>query len=294
MKKVYALAAISLGVALLVSACAAGTTAPTPEPTPVPTDAPAPVTGPKPEPSRIEFKASDGQELVGTYFPARLENAPVVVLIHWGRGDQKDWQAVGMTDWLQNWPESSGVGSLAAPARQGLPKHSFPPMPQDLSFAVFTIDLRGFGESKRTSGSTKGGPGWILDAEAAYAAAATLPGVDPERVAGIGASFGADSVTDGCKEGCLGALAIAAGSYLGVDYGEAVKTLEDAGKPAWCIVAENDGEAAPVCKAAGGTNYKMTLYPTGGHAMELFDPALTLDPPIGQVILDFLDLVFKN
>jgi len=258
-----------------------------PPPTEVPpTETPTP-TGPSPlppEPQRIEFQAEDGEPLVGTYYPAAVNPAPVVVLMHWAPGDQQDW--VEIARWLQNRGQTSAVSGQA-----GLPwldPSWFPPMPDDLSFAVFTFDFRGC-----TGGCAQmDQAGWLLDAIAAVETARELPGVDPDRLAAIGASIGADGAVDACGEGCLGGLSLSPGSYLNVAYDEAVEALgdEDPAKPAWCLAAEGDGQSAQACRSASGDHYWMHIHPGDAHGMLLITP--DTDPDTLVVMLDFLRLVF--
>lgn len=272
---------------------------PTSEPTqPPPTDTPLPPTDtPEPalevlpaEPQRIEFQTEDGATLVGLYYPAAANPAPVVVLMHWAGGDKNDWIYVGMAAWLQN------RGLDVPAASQGYPfdtPYPFPPLPEGLSFGVFAFDFRGFGESEKVSGGfSEMAPLWLLDAEAAYATAQTLSGADPSRVAGIGASIGADAVVDGCGELCAGALSLGPGNYLDVAYGEAVKVVDDISVPVWCVGAEDDPPAVMACNSAEGDHYFKQIYAQGGHAMELFRAESNLDPLIEQVILDFLTAAF--
>ncbi|HPH97128.1 MAG TPA: hypothetical protein PKW33_11365 [Anaerolineaceae bacterium] len=266
-------------------------------PTATPTLTPIPPTStPQPEPTRpsvtilpadgqrVEFQTEDGVTLVGYYYPASVNPAPVVVLMHWAGGDQTDWLYVGMVAWLQN------RGAKIPPPLRGVPfdtPYPFPALPENLSFAVFTFDFRGYGESGG-SGSPEEN---ILDARAAYQTAAKLEGADPTRVAGIGASIGADAVVDAC-DGCVGALSLGPGSWLGVPYPQAVKTVDDAKKPVWCVAALDAPGDAETCRAATGTLYLAQIYKEGGHAMTLFRDKLKLDPPIESVILNFLKKVF--
>ncbi len=57
-------------------------------PPPPATDTPAPPTLPPlpPEPQRIELTSDDGAPLVGMYYPAATNPAPIVVLMHWAGG----------------------------------------------------------------------------------------------------------------------------------------------------------------------------------------------------------------
>ena len=293
-----------LCLALFLAGCgngAAATTAPPSPPTgsapasatvapPTPIDIPPSAT-PKPslpplppEAQRIEFQAEDGAALVGYYYPAAVNPAPAVVLMHWGIGDQTDWLYVGMVAWLQN-----RGAQIPTPPGQ-LPfdtPYPFPALPENQSFAVFTFDFRGFGES--------GGEQFEnvdLDARAAYNTAAGLEGVDPARVVGIGGSIGANGVVEGC-ETCIGALSLSPGSRQG-KYSQAVQVMDADSKPVWCVAAEDDEPSLEACNAASGEHYQKQIYPSGGHVMFLFRVENNLQPLIETVILDFLDLVFAR
>jgi hypothetical protein len=273
----------------------------TPQPSPTLSPSPTPTIQPKPEPTCVEFQAEDGRALVGYFYPSPYANAPVVVLMHMMGFTQADWVKLGMVDWLQNWP-SSGGGGMFAPALQ---TSIYPPMPPGLSFAVFTFDFRGFGESLPAMPDTMMSgefdrwiEGWLMDSKAAYEKAKTMPGVDASRVAGIGASIGADGVVDGCAAGCLGALSLSPGDYLNVPYKDAVKAADDAGKPVLCIAHKNDEYSVKTCNAASGAHYKTIIYTEGGgkygtHGMMFLMTPDYAPPDIGQVILDWLLLTFN-
>jgi pimeloyl-ACP methyl ester carboxylesterase len=268
----------------------------TPEPTnnPEPTSTPQPTNTPPPslpalppEAQRIEFQAEDGVALVGYYFPAAVNPAPLIVLMHWAGGDQTDWQHMGMVSWLQN----RGLEIPAPPAAKPFDTpYPLTPLPAGQSYGVFTFDFRGFGESGAGAFADT-----VQDARAAYAIAATLPGVDPARIAGIGASIGAIQVINGCQEDCQGALSIGPQNLLaGFVYATAVADLEATNKPAWCIAAADMEVDYEACSAAAGALHRQQIYPEGGHAMQLFRTELGLDPPLEQVILDFLQAVFNK
>ena len=187
-----------------------------------PTDTPVPTSLPAlpAEPQRIEFEAADGQSLVGTYYPAEVNQADTVVLMHWAPGDQGEW--VEIARWLQN---RGQVGEGGAAARAWLDSSWFPPLPAEQSFAVFSFTSRGC-----DGGCSSFQPeGWLLDAQAAMETAKGLPGVDPKRLVVIGASIGADGAADSCDDGCLGALSLSPGSYLTVPYADAVDALGGGG-----------------------------------------------------------------
>jgi hypothetical protein len=168
------------------------------------------------------------------------------------------------------------------------PLSEFAPLNKSESFALFAFDYRGFGES---GGARKqwNPAGWLKDSIAAVQTARTLEGVDPERIVTMGASIGADGAVNACADGCLGALSLSPGNYLGGSYVDSVNNLESEGKAVWCVASNGDSEASPVCNSTSGTLYKKFAYKGGAHGMLLFDPGL--DFQIGDVILDFLRTV---
>jgi dienelactone hydrolase len=285
-------------VALLVSVtgCACGSVmGPVLKSTPVPTavpdgsdlteqsaEGPMPVGLPPlpPDPQRIEFQAEDGQVLVGTYYPAAVNPAPLVVLMHWSRSDKSDWVAIAA--WLQNRGQEVEPGDVP-----WLTPGWFPPMLEGQSFAVFAFTFR----NCEGGCSSFARAGRLLDAKAAMRTASELDGVDPQRLATIGASIGADGAVDACEEGCLGVLSLSPGSYLTVDYAGAVAAVDGAGKPAWCLAAEGDRNSAQACESASGDRYRMEMYLGTDHGMELIKP--DMEPNTLELVLEFLQLVFE-
>jgi alpha/beta superfamily hydrolase len=249
----------------------------TPPPLP-PTETPTPD---KTAPKRIEFKSADGTNLVGYYYPAIVKNAPVVVLMHWTGGTQQDWgepwQGVGVTKWLQNADDSKSKSFNG----------EYPPLPKGISFAVFTFDFRSFGESE----GKEDPQGWLQDAQAAMLTAQTLPGVNSKRLSAIGASIGADAAVDACAEGCLGALSLSPGNFLGVPYQDAATLLDKSKKTAWCVAGEYDSPSPEACESASGTLYKKIIYSSGDHGMMFFFHK-GLNPSIKQVLLDFITKIY--
>jgi dienelactone hydrolase len=288
----------------------------TSEPTTAPpTEAPEPGGEPsKPalpaEPQRIEFTASDGKNLVGHYFPAAVNPSPTVILMHWARGDQRDWTAIA--PWLQNrpdelaatpdWADAIGPDCGSPFGGPWLDPSWFPPMPDDLSYGVFIFDFRDFCESEAGLSDPSE---WTLDAAAAFETVASLPGVDPSRIAAIGASIGADGAPDGCllhnqeSDTCLGGFSLSPGDYLQgrhftPSYTQVVQELEahEPPAPVWCLAAENDTPSWEVCNAATGAHYERYLYDGDAHGMLLIVPEIEPNPL--DLILDFLAMVFGN
>lgn len=256
----------------------------TPEPTLVPTETVPP--GLPAEPQEIAFQAEDGQLLMGRYYPAAFEGAPLIVMMHWAGGDRNDWNEIAF--WLQNRGlsgSSPNVGS--AP---WLNPAWFPPVPEGKSYAVFSFSFRGYEDDARG-----GPPEWLLDAQAGMKAARDLPAVDPEKVVALGASIGADGAPDGCfwnndtfGSGCLGALSLSPGSYLTVPYDQAVENLmtEQPPKPVWCFYSTDDAASATACKSATGDQYQVFEWTGQFHGMMLLQPEV--DPSAMQLILDWL------
>lgn len=234
-----------------------------------------------PDPQRVEFQAEDGTVLIGYYYPSAKNPAPVIVLMHWGKGDQTDWVYVGMVTWLQN----RGVPVPLPPSSlQFDTPYPFSTLPEVRSYAVFTFDFRGFGESKGNQFEN-----FVMDAAAAYKTASELDGVDPTRVVGIGGSVGANGAAGGCNENCFASLSFGPQDFGGFNYSETVTTMGLENKPAWCVAAEDMEVDLETCNSASGDNYYKQIYPLGGHAMKLFNESLKLEPPIDTLIINFLD-----
>jgi hypothetical protein len=234
------------------------------------------------------FIAEDGRLLVGYFYPSWKPNAPVVVLMHQYGSDQATWRESPIIKWLQNWPVPLGLGSPTLSA-DGL----LPIMPVDLSFAVFTFDFRGHGESLPDDISQDGfqahAEGLLMDAEAAYRTASKMPGVDSARGIGLGTSIGADAVVDACGEGCLGAFSISPGSWLGISYSQAVEKLIAADKPVRCMYAINDPPSPGTClSVTPGDHYKIFGYPGMKHGMTFVILPRKMEADFGENLLEFL------
>ncbi|MDY0019398.1 MAG: hypothetical protein RBT47_05280 [Anaerolineae bacterium] len=253
-----------------------------PEPTPAAEGTPTLLPALPPEPQRIDFQAEDGELLVGTYYPAAVNPAPVVVLMHWAPGDQNDWVAIA--PWLQNRGLTTGSTDKGTP---WLDPSWFPALPEGRSFAVFTFTFRGC-EGGCSSFDREG---WLLDARAAMRTVRELPGIDLARIAAVGASIGADGAVDACEEGCVGAFSLSPGGYLTIPYADAVATVDAAGVPVRCLAAEGDGESAQACRSASGTQYGMEIYPSSEHGMALIQPTIT--PDVLEMLVAFLEQVME-
>jgi hypothetical protein len=245
------------------------------------------------DPQTILFTASDGFDLIGTYYPAAKKSQPLVILMHWAPGDQNDW--VEIAYWLQN--RGLGGNTELSDSAPWLDTSWFPTIDQETSINVFTFTFRDCeGGCKRFASDE-----WYLDAQAAVEKAYALEGIDQTRIVVIGTSIGSDGAADGCAyvntlfpNVCKGAMSFSPGNYLNVDFGETVKQLgeESEPKPVWCFYSEAE---ADMCGNITGGNYQPFPYADdsvflSGHGMELITPIS--DPNPLEKILEFLEMVF--
>ena len=268
---------------------------------PTPTDVPT-VPALLAEPQRVDFEAEDGKQLVGHYYPAASNPAPLVILMHWAGGDERDWLAIA--PWLQNRPDElanfpgweNTIGADCGAQMEGpwLNPSEFPIMPTNVSFNVFTFTFRNFcGSESGLNDPQK----YALDAKAAFTTGSELPGVDAHQIVAIGASIGADGAADGCllhnqgSSTCLGAFSLSPGNYLKIVYLEVVNDLDDdiipPEVPVWCLAAEDDTPSANTCRSASGDHYEMIMYDGNDHGMLLIEPDREPDPM--ELIQDFLE-----
>jgi hypothetical protein len=237
-----------------------------------------------PDPIDVVFFSEDGVELQGRFFPAAALDQPVVVLMHWYQGDQREWEEIAY--WLQN---RGGSGT-----QRGVPwldPSWFPALPPSTSYNALTFTFRDC-----QGGCSQVIPKELLqDANASLEAARGLQGVDPDQLIVIGASIGGDAAISSCAsllkketQACLGALSISPGNYLGESYPDLVSILENADppRPAWCFYDEADPNAA-ACEGAVGNLYDKQSWDAGNlHGMHLITS--TLDPLPLQQMIDFL------
>lgn len=230
-----------------------------------------------PEPIAHTFQTQDGVELQGMFYPSSMDNQPLIVLMHWAGGDLRDWRVIA--PWLQN---SDVLEDLVGSGMPWLMGSWFPPMPEGVSFNVFTFTFRDCEGGCQTIDPE----GWLLDIEAAMMHIKGLENVDLSCVATIGASIGADGAAYGCtyynaEYGvCHGAMSISPGGYLKTTYPDAVADLEDEMPPAsaWCLYAEGDTQSAEACQNAQGDLYQPTEYEGKAHGMSLLSPEFSPNP----------------
>ncbi|MCX7756425.1 MAG: hypothetical protein N2117_14455 [Anaerolineales bacterium] len=237
---------------------------------------------------RITIPTEDGLELVGYYYIAPQPNSPVVVLMHqFGSNQAQAWPMTELIPWLQNMPVKGQNAPTATLSAQG----KLPPLPEGVHFNVLTFDFRGHGESPGPVFAyltDEARRGYLLDARAAYARAATLPHADPQRILGIGTSIGADAALNACGKGCVGVFAISPGSHLGLDWAENARRVSNTAKPVRCIYSFNDGNTAATCTSLPVTAYyRIAGYEGKKHGQDFLVPR-KMEAGFGQILLDFL------
>jgi len=231
-----------------------------------------------PEPTRIQFQAQDGRQLSGTYFPGSENPSPVIVLMHWARGDQSEWEPIA--SWLQ------GRGMLVRqPDYNDSWKSSdwYPERSLDIPLGVFTFDFR----NCQQDGCQAYKPAeWLLDAQAALKAAAQLQGVDPDRILTAGASIGGDAALDACtwfnQSGlgtCLGSFALSPGSFLTESFPaqSAVLFSQVPDAPVYCLYGLRDDASVETCEGNPDVQNFSFGY-VEHHGMELLQPGRDPDP----------------
>lgn len=265
---------------------------PTPSPTPAPTHTPVPIY--PPEPREITFQAEDGQVLTGRYYPAGIPDAPVLVLMHWSRGDQTEWEQIAA--WVQN----RGLDFEQDFNKTWKMPSWFPDYPQGLEIAVFTFTFRGCEDGCRGYPAGE----WLLDARAGIESASNLPGVDGQRILAAGASIGADGAVDSCSwvnsQGdeetlgnaevaarCRGAFALSPGSFLTVPYEQAAGDLLGENPPVeiYCHFARRDDGAVETCESVPEAEVFDYGY-VPDHGLELIAP--DLEHNALQLLIEFI------
>jgi pimeloyl-ACP methyl ester carboxylesterase len=214
-----------------------------------------------PAPQRIEFASLDGTPLVATFYPPAHSGAPGLLLIHMLGSSREVWDPYALR-WQD--PQNGPAGG----------------------FAVLAIDLRGHGES----GGGRDRAAMVGDGSAALALLRTLPDVDADRIAIIGASIGADVAVDACAGGCVAAASLSPGGFSDVPYRQALEVLAAAQGPVvLCVAAQEDAPSPQTCdegQGAGLADYRVQLYEGSAHGTDMLGE--NYDPPLFELLTAFL------
>ena len=197
-----------------------------------------------PAPARlVTIPMADGLEVDGDLYPGpEGEKAPAALLLHQYRGSSYDWR------------------EFALPL-------------QEKGYTVLAIDIRG-------QGLTGGAINWGLAESDAVALMGWLrdqPNVDPDRVAIVGASIGANLALRVCSgdAACHAVIALSPGiNYFGVRSSEAIEAMED--KAVFLVASQGDTQSAMPTKlltsnAPRSVDITMHLYGSARqHGTDLF------------------------
>ena len=253
-----------------------------------------------PEPQPVSIPSADGVTLEGYYYPAAVENAPLVVLMHWMMGDKSDWNEVAV--WLQNRGQANPFPNPGDPAEfRWWDPSWFPTIPSEDSYAVLTFSYRDCLPFDQGGCQSMDKAGRLADSYAVMRFARELEGIDPARIVAVGSSIGADGAADACLDvnleipgACKGSFSLSPGDWLGVSYVATIAQVGSLEDPftAWCVA---DEEEYGICEAAQGAGhpdfYKPFRVPGGDHGNMLLSPDLSPLPM--QLLLDFLDEMLK-
>jgi pimeloyl-ACP methyl ester carboxylesterase len=203
-------------------------------------------------PTGVEMPAADGLVLRGLFYPGP-EKAAGVLLLHMLGGNKEDW------------------GSLAAAL-------------QAAGLAVLAMDMRGHGASG-------GEPDWTAaqdDVRAMLDFLRAQPNVDPERVALVGASIGANLALTGCAdhEACRTVVLLSPGlDYHGVTTEDEMPRLGE--RPVLLVASEDDSYSAQTARTLDGLaqgEHELEMYESAGHGTAMFN----VEPGLHDLIVDWL------
>jgi len=257
----------------------------TPEPTFTPTVTPIVILDP--EPIEIKFTTEDGVKLDGLYYPASNNPAPLIVLVHWARGDMTEWEQIAL--WLQ---DRELLERTLDHNRSWKSSDWFPELDIEGPVGVFAFTMRDCQGSCQSYSPEE----WLLDIEAAMQRAANLQGVDKERIMTAGASIGADGALYGCAwvnqagfGSCTGSFSLSPASLLTIPYEELAKQLISAepSLPIYCLFGLRDDASVETCLDLPGLVAVDYGY-IENHGFELIQPGQVQDPLL--LLNEFINL----
>lgn len=244
-----------------------------------------------PPPVEINFSAEDGQLLSGIYYPADTNPAPLVVLVHWARGDQSEWTEIAL--WLQNRSQLAREPNYNKSWRSS---DWFPENTLGYSLGVFTFTLR---DCEKECKDYLPGE-WLLDIQAAMETALDLTGVDKSKIVTAGASIGADGAVYGCTSlnqsalgECRGSYVLSPGSLLTIPFEKPANELiyNNPPRPVYCLYGLRDDAAVETCSAVPDARQVDYGY-IENHGFELLQPFQTPDPLL--LLLELIDTALSD
>jgi pimeloyl-ACP methyl ester carboxylesterase len=216
--------------------------------------------GDLPEPQRIEVAAEDGLNLIGDYYTA-LDTAgerPALLLLHGMGGTRHNWEPL--------------IGSLL-----------------DHGYHVLTVDQRAWGET----GGARDMVAAIGDIAVWFDWLRTQRGVDGNRLATIGASWGTVPALAGCAAdtGCVTTILVSPGDFPLLN--EALfETLSE--RSVLFVVGRSDVlRAARMLFDRTAGEAALYTYNTGLHGTAFFAPRSSYQGRATRLVLGWLDEHFE-
>ncbi|MCD6404304.1 MAG: alpha/beta fold hydrolase [Planctomycetes bacterium] len=216
----------------------------------------------KPDKEKVTLKTSDGVSISASFVKAGNDKSPAVVLLHMLSRTKEDWDPV-LEEYL-------------------LPR---------TEFSYLAIDLRGHGESTVQNGETLDWENFsetdfnnmVRDVQAAVDYLRSRKDIDPDRIAIVGASIGANvAINYAAKDPKIKAVALlsAGRNYKGVATFDAMR--EYGNRPVFLAASKEDMPAGRnirgLAKRARGTKV-VKLFPGNLHGTRMFG-ACVLDGPL--------------
>lgn len=209
----------------------------------------------------VKISVGDGVDLSGSFYAPNQATTPWpgVLLLHMAYGDRHDWG---------DFPKKLGAAG----------------------YAVLAVDLRGHGKSGGNRDWSKG----PQDAAQAWRFLTNQPGVDPQRTAIVGASFGANlALVQGAAEDAVRTVVLLSPglNYFGISTAGAMKDFGE--RPVLIAASSEDSYAAESARqlkqlAAGPAELQM--FDGAGHGTHMF----SAQPELAQQVLDWLARYLQN
>ena len=209
-------------------------------------------------PVAVSVNAPDGLALQGVFYPPIGQTpAPGLLLLHMLGRQKEDW------------------GELAARLQQ-------------LGYGVLAVDMRGHG-------ATGGAVDWTAaeaDVPVMLEFLRGLPGIDPERIGGIGASIGANLILRGCAAdgGCRTVILLSPGlDYRGVTTEDAMIQL---GMVPIMFAASSEDEYAASSSTRLDSlaigDHNLIMYDGAGHGTNMLSAGVGLADRIVEWLARYL------
>jgi alpha-beta hydrolase superfamily lysophospholipase len=227
---------------------------------------------------QVSFLTDDKVLIVGTYYSSSPSNknasAHAIILLHMLGHDRNDWNPFAST----------------------LSNNSF-------GYAVLSIDLRGHGESLNQNGKAISFQSFtpndfnkmVLDVKAAKQFLVTQKGINPNDIAIVGASIGANVALNyaASDPSISGVVLLSPGlNYKGVITSDSIRKYVN---PIYIVTAGKDpiagNDPQTLCNEINCGNKLKVYQDSSSHGTDLFFDK-SLNPPLDKLVLLWLDATF--